>query len=88
MKKRKRLTPSWASGQVLEEGKRQEEMATAAEAIHGLQAYAESTVAGREPNLNLRLLILEDDGFVPRHAALFWCSMLSFLLSRTQDQCD
>ena len=71
MKKRKRLTPSLASGQVLEEGKRQKEMATAAEAIDRLRASAESTVAGREPNLNLRLLVLDDDGFAPHHAALF-----------------
>ena len=33
MKKRKRLTPSLASGKVFEEGKCQKEMTTAAEAI-------------------------------------------------------
>lgn len=55
--------------------------------IDRLRASAESTVAGREPNLNLRLSVLDDDGFVLRHAALFWCSVLSFLLSRTQEQC-
>jgi hypothetical protein len=71
MKKRKRLTPSLASGRVFEEGRRQEEMATVAEAIDRLRASAESTVAGREPNRKLRLLVLDDDGFAPHHAALF-----------------
>jgi hypothetical protein len=70
MKKRRRLTPSLASGKVFEEAKRQKEMATAAEAIDRLRASAEPTVAGREPNLNLRLLVLEDDGFVPRQVTL------------------
>ena len=66
---RKRLTPSLASGQVFEEGKGQKEIA--AKEIDNLRASAESTVAGREPNLNLRLLVLEDDGFVPRQVTLF-----------------
>ena len=47
------------------------EMTRAAKEIDGLRASAESTVAGREPNLNLRLLVLEDDGFVPRQVTLF-----------------
>ena len=37
----------------------------------GLRASAESTVAGREPNRKLRLLVLDGDGFAPHHAALF-----------------
>jgi hypothetical protein len=60
-----------AYGKVFEEAKRQKEMTKATKEIDGLRASAESTVAGREPNLNLRLLVLEDDGFVPRQVTLF-----------------
>jgi hypothetical protein len=63
------------------------EMTKAAKEIDRLRASAESTVAGREPNRKLRLLVLDDDGFAPHHAALFWWSVLSFLLSRTEEQC-
>jgi hypothetical protein len=42
MKKRKRLTPSLASGQVFEEGKPQKEMATAAEAIDRLRTSSKT----------------------------------------------
>ena len=63
-------------------------MTKATKEIDRLRASAESIVAGRDANRKLRLLVLEDDGFVPRHAALFRCSALSLLLPRTQDQCD
>jgi hypothetical protein len=42
MKKRKRLTPSLASGKVFEEGKHQKEMATAAEAIDRLRTSSKT----------------------------------------------
>jgi len=42
MKKRKRLTPSLASGQVFEEAKRQKEMAAAAEGIDKLRTSSKT----------------------------------------------
>jgi hypothetical protein len=47
------------------------EMTKAAKEIDRLRASAESTAAGRGPNLNSCSLILEDDGFVPRQVTLF-----------------
>jgi hypothetical protein len=89
--RRNNLTATTGTGKRMEEKppkKRAEsEMTKAAKGIDSLRTSAESTPAGRASNCNLRLLVLDDDGFVPRHAALFWCSVLSFLLSRTQEQC-
>ena len=53
----------------------------------GLRASAELALACRAPNRKLRMLVIDDDGFAPHHAALLWCSALSLLLSRTQEQC-
>ena len=52
-----------------------------------IRATSESTLGSEHSNRNLRLLVLDDDGFVSRHAVLFWSSVLSLLLSRTQEQC-
>jgi hypothetical protein len=47
------------------------EMTKAAKEIDRLRASAESTAAGRAPNRKLRMLVIDDDGFAPHHAALF-----------------
>ena len=47
------------------------EITKAGKEIDRLPASAEPTVAGPEPNLNLRLLVFEDDGFAPHQVTLF-----------------